>query len=91
MSVNPRLPKEDQILAHLYSISEALHHISRDISHEIGPFKVGEIVGPEIIMDSPEVEQLKKQNKLLLITLLVSVSVTAIIGILDIVLRLLGK
>lgn len=91
MLVNPKLPKEEQIIGHLHLISEILGNISRDISHEMGPFKVQELKEIEVISDSPEVVQLKRQNKLLFITLITSVSVTAIIGLADILLRIYGK
>ena len=76
MSVNPQLPKEQQVIEHLRQIGTALQNISRDIGHEMGPFKVqpistiAEEMKPE--WDSQqeanrreeEIEELKKSNKI---------------------------
>lgn len=76
MSVNPQLPKEQQVIEHLRQIGTALQNISRDIGHEMGPFKVqsvstiAEQMKPEWDRQEEanrreeEIEELKKSNKI---------------------------
>jgi len=41
--VNPKLPKEQQIIEHLRHIGTTLSNISKNIGHEMGPMKVQKV------------------------------------------------
>lgn len=98
MAVNPQLPKDQQIIEHLRHIGTALQNISRDISHEIGPFKAQEVktmaewMQPEWDRQAEEnrreeeIEELKKSNKIAERTAKIAVYgllVTAFVGALQ--------
>ncbi|GIK83659.1 MAG: hypothetical protein BroJett025_02810 [Patescibacteria group bacterium] len=98
MGVNPQLPKDQQIIEHLRHIGAALENISRDISHEMGPFKaqkmmtMAEQMQPEWDRQAEEnrreeeIEELKKSNKIAERTAKIAVYgllVTAFVGVLQ--------
>lgn len=98
MAVNPQLPKEQQLIEHLRQIGTALQNISRDIGHEMGPFKVqpvstmAEQMKPEwdrieeANRREAEIEELKKSNKIAERTAKIAVYgllVTAFVGVLQ--------
>ncbi len=76
MAVNPQLSKEQQVIEYLREIGNALQNISRDIGHEMGPFKIQPVgsmadqMKPEWDRQAEEdrreteLEELKKSNKI---------------------------
>lgn len=76
MAVNHKLSNEQQVVGHLRQIDFALQSISRDIGHEMGPFKIqpistiAEQLKPEWDRQQEanrreeEIEELKKSNKI---------------------------
>lgn len=100
MSVNPQLPKDQQLIEYLRQIGTALQTISRDIGHEMGPFKVRPVgtmadqMKPEWDRQEEanrreeEIEELKKSNKIAERTTKLAVYgllISAFIGILQLV------
>lgn len=100
MAVNPQLPREQQLIEHLRQIGIALQNISRDIGHEMGPFKAQEVKTmaewnqPEWDRQAEEnrrveeIEELKKSNKIAERTAKLAVLgllVSALIGVFQLV------
>lgn len=98
MVVNPQLSNDQKVIEHLRQIGTALQNISRDIGHEIGPFKVqpvstiAEQMKPEwdrqeeTNRQEEEIEELKKSNKIAERTTKIAVYgllVSALVGVLQ--------
>lgn len=69
MSVNPKLPDNQKFIYLLSQISDTLQHISTNISHEMGPFKVREVstLNDQMKVEwdrQEELNQLKQANEI---------------------------
>lgn len=98
MVVNPQLSKDKKMIEYLRQIGTALQNISRDIGHEMGPFKVqpvstiAEQMKPEWDRQEEanrreeEIEELKESNKIAERTAKIAVYgllVSALVGVLQ--------